>query len=160
MLSNAIHWVMWKQSWGKKIFFANSFTITSIASLYKLVMFHTTPWCFRQLKGLVSGEFIPNLQEGSMSMLQRVWKSGQLCISNGAICLFMCTNRSFHPDWGQHLHQILEPGHGGVPAYRVPGEPCQCGCFLWLVFSHSLALLQPGGGHWSAADGSCQNNSD
>lgn len=70
-----------------------------------------------------------------------------------------CVCRCFHPDRGQHLHQILQSGHGGVPANCAPGESNLRPCVVWLVLCFCVALLQPGGGNWSAADAGCQDNS-
>lgn len=80
--------------------------------------------------------------------------------SSGTICLFLCTNRCFHTGRGQHLHQILQSGYGGFPAGRVLWEPGLRQRVVRLVLSHSLALLQPGGGHWPAANAGGHNNSN
>lgn len=118
--------------------------------------FNTSWWLWCVIKQLMinSWSWIYSI---SMFHVKGNWG---FCFSRGAICLFLCTIRSFHLDWGQHLHQVLKPGHGRVPEDRVPGGPHHGGCVLRLVLSHSLALLQPGGGHWPAAHASCQNNSD
>lgn len=59
--------------------------------------------------------------------------------------------RSPDVNWDQHLHQVLQPGHGELPADGPAGGPALRGRVIRLVLCPGLALLLPGGGHRPAA---------
>lgn len=77
-----------------------------------------------------------------------------------AVLPSVCVLRSLHPNWTPGLHPVLQPGHGGLQADRAPGEAGHRGRVVRLVLSHSLAVLQPGGGQRPAADVGRQNHPD